>query len=81
MILFDEPTTGLDPPTATGINDMIRRLRDTHNLTAVVTTHDMGTARAIADRVVMIKNGRVVFEGTLEEAEADTKMRNFMEGQ
>lgn len=77
-ILFDEPTTGLDPPTAAEVSRTIRRLRDEHGLTAVVTTHDMGTARALADRVVMLKDGRKVFEGSLQDAAADTAMRKFM---
>lgn len=79
-ILCDEPTTGLDPPTAAEVSKTIRRLRDEHGLTAVVTTHDMGTARALADRVVMLRDGRVVFEGSLQDAAADTAMRKFMGG-
>lgn len=79
-ILLDEPTTGLDPPAVAEVTRTIKRLHEEHGLTAVVTTHDMATARALADRVIMIKEGRKVFEGSLQDTEADTAIRRFMEG-
>ena len=80
IMLFDEPTTGLDPPTASGISALLNRLKGTGSLTSIVTSHDMESARKVADRIVWIRDGRVVFEGTFEEAMADSDVREFIEG-
>jgi len=67
-ILFcDEPSAGLDPLTAAGIDRLIRDLRDALSMTVVVVTHEMASVAAIADRVVMLDDGRILFDGTVAE--------------
>jgi phospholipid/cholesterol/gamma-HCH transport system ATP-binding protein len=81
-ILYDEPTTGLDPITSDSINHMIRRLQHRLNVTSVVVTHDMKTAFHCADHVVMLYEGRAYFSGTIEELQAssDPVITDFIEG-
>jgi phospholipid/cholesterol/gamma-HCH transport system ATP-binding protein len=67
ILLFDEPTAGLDPITATEIARLIQQLKDHRKLTAVVVTHDIPGARMFSDRFVMIHEGKLVFEGSFEE--------------
>jgi phospholipid/cholesterol/gamma-HCH transport system ATP-binding protein len=69
IVLYDEPTTGLDPLTTRAINRLIRKLQAELSITSVVVTHDMSTARYTADRLVFLDSGRVAFEGTVAEAE------------
>ena len=66
-ILYDEPTTGLDPVTAEGINRLISELHDKLKVTSVVVTHDMHSAFSVATRMAMLHNGRIIAEGTKEE--------------
>ena len=54
LMLYDEPTTGLDPIMSDVINELIMSTRETHPVTSIVVTHDMRTARKVADRVVML---------------------------
>jgi phospholipid/cholesterol/gamma-HCH transport system ATP-binding protein len=81
-ILYDEPTTGLDPITSDSINHLIRRLQRRLNVTSVVVTHDMKTAFHCADHVVMLHEGRVYFTGTIDELQASTDpvITDFIEG-
>lgn len=67
VLLYDEPTTGLDPITADMINDLIVDLNRKLNVTSVAVTHDMTSAYKIADRIVMLYQGRVEFDGTPDE--------------
>ncbi len=67
VILYDEPTTGLDPITADMINELIIDLHKKLKVTSVSVTHDMTSAYKIADRIVMLHEGRVEFEGTPDE--------------
>jgi phospholipid/cholesterol/gamma-HCH transport system ATP-binding protein len=67
IMLYDEPTTGLDPMTARTICDIIRRLRDAQGVTSVMVTHQMPDAFRVGDRFLAIHEGQVVFEGTAEE--------------
>jgi phospholipid/cholesterol/gamma-HCH transport system ATP-binding protein len=67
IIFFDEPTTGLDPIMADVINDLIRHLVEELGATALSITHDMASVRKIADRVAMLYDGRIVWEGPVEE--------------
>lgn len=60
VVLYDEPTSGLDPVTSVTINSLIRRLNRTLGITSVVVTHDLQGALAIADRILLLKNGRAV---------------------
>jgi phospholipid/cholesterol/gamma-HCH transport system ATP-binding protein len=68
-VLYDEPTTGLDPITADSINDLIRGLQDRLRVTSVVVTHDMASAFKVGDRIAMLHEGRIIFEGTPEEVQ------------
>lgn len=63
-ILYDEPTSGLDPISSTLIEDYIVRLKDETKAASVVVTHQMSTIQRTADRVIMLYQGRIVFEGT-----------------
>jgi phospholipid/cholesterol/gamma-HCH transport system ATP-binding protein len=67
LILYDEPTTGLDPLTTDVINRIILRLRRKLGVTSVVVTHDMRTAFTVADRIIMLDQGRIVAEGSPEQ--------------
>lgn len=69
LVLYDEPTTGLDPIRADGINDLILKMRDALGLTGIVVTHDLASARKVADRVVVLYEGRIVADGTFDEVE------------
>lgn len=67
-LLYDEPTTGLDPITSDAIDRMIRRLDAELGVTSVVVTHDMDSAFTVGERFALLNNGHVVFEGSAEEA-------------
>ena len=81
-LLYDEPTTGLDPVTTTVIDRLIIRTREELNVTSVVITHDMGSAYRVADRIGMLHDGVIRFLGTPEEVQAcpDPVVRGFIEG-
>ena len=81
-ILYDEPTTGLDPITTDSINHLIRRLQRRLGVTSIVVTHDMKTAFHCADRVTFLHEGHVHFLGTIEELRAseDVVIQDFIEG-
>ena len=66
-ILYDEPTAGLDPISSTLIEDYIVRLKEETNAASIVVTHQMSTITRTADRVIMLYDGRIVFEGTPDE--------------
>ena len=67
IILYDEPTAGLDPVASTIIEDYIVRLRNETGSTAIVVTHQLSTIKRCADRVIMLYHGKLVFEGTAHE--------------
>jgi len=67
VLLYDEPTTGLDPIRADMINDLIVELNNRLNVTSIAVTHDMTSAFKIADRIVMLYQGRVEFDGRPDE--------------
>jgi len=67
IILYDEPTTGLDPQSAERITDLVLRLRDTMGKTSIMVTHDIADAFKVGDRITVLDRGVVVFEGTPEE--------------
>jgi phospholipid/cholesterol/gamma-HCH transport system ATP-binding protein len=81
-ILYDEPTTGLDPITGDAINDLIRSMQKRLGVTSVVVTHDMTSAYRVGDRIAMLNDGKVVFEGTIDETRntKDPLVRQFIEG-
>jgi phospholipid/cholesterol/gamma-HCH transport system ATP-binding protein len=82
ILLFDEPTTGLDPVISDIIADLIMEMDETLHATTVTITHDMKVAFKIADRVAMLFNGEIVEQGTPEEFQASTNpiVRQFIEG-
>ena len=67
ILLLDEPTAGLDPITSREIDDLVLKLQEDHDLTSIVVTHDLQSAKAIADRVALLDKGKVVKEGSFEE--------------
>jgi phospholipid/cholesterol/gamma-HCH transport system ATP-binding protein len=69
FILYDEPTTGLDPATANVVGDYILKLQDELDVTSVVVTHDLPLARRISDRIALLYNGKTATQGTPEEIE------------
>jgi phospholipid/cholesterol/gamma-HCH transport system ATP-binding protein len=82
VILYDEPTTGLDPINTARINHLIVGIKRALGLTSVVVTHDMGTAFTVSDRLIMLGKGRVVLEGPPEEFRRTNNayVRDFIEG-
>jgi len=82
IMLYDEPTTGLDPITSDVINRLIRRLQDRLKITSIAVTHDMRSAYHIADRIAMLHEGRIHAMGTPDEIQAtrDPIVRQFIEG-
>jgi phospholipid/cholesterol/gamma-HCH transport system ATP-binding protein len=81
-LLYDEPTTGLDPVTTAVIDRLIMRMADELNVTSLVVTHDMKSAYRIADRVAMLYKGRIRYVGTPAEIQQsdDPVVRGFVEG-
>jgi phospholipid/cholesterol/gamma-HCH transport system ATP-binding protein len=67
IILYDEPTTGVDPITADAINLLIDELHDKLKVTSIVVTHDMRSAYKVADRIAMLYDGKIIAEGTPDE--------------
>ncbi len=82
VILYDEPTTGLDPVRADVINELILKLKRELRVTSVVVTHDMASVFKVADRVIMLHQGKLIFDGTCQEIrDSDTDaVRRFVEG-
>jgi ABC-2 type transport system ATP-binding protein len=64
LMLLDEPTTGLDPRSKLDVQTFIEELRDTHDATIVLTTHDMDEADRLCDRIALLNDGRIVVEDT-----------------
>ncbi len=81
-VLYDEPTTGLDPITSDSINHLIRRLQRRLQVTSVVVTHDMHTAFHTADRIAFLDDGVIHFLGTVDEllASTDRFVQDFIQG-
>ena len=67
ILLFDEPTAGLDPITAAETDDLILRLQKERHLASVVVTHDIHGARAVSDRLALLRDGEILIEGTFED--------------
>ncbi len=82
VILYDEPTTGLDPKTITNIGDMIMKLQRELRVTSVVVTHDMPTARKVSDRVAMLHDCAFPYVGTVEQIwhSSEANVRDFVHG-
>ncbi len=82
VVLYDEPTTGLDPIMADVINDLICGLQKELEITSVVVTHDIKSAYKVGDRIAMLYGGRIVFSGPPDEVRttSDPVVRQFVEG-
>lgn len=82
LMLYDEPTTGLDPIVADSINHLINRLGEQLNMASIVVTHDMASAYMIADRMYYLHEGLFYFEGSTDEVRGSTDplVRKFIEG-
>lgn len=79
IMLYDEPTTGLDPITTKEISDLILTLQKKLNMTSIVVTHDLICAEIIADRAIFLKDGKIAYEGTIQEFtnSNDPFLKNF----
>ncbi len=80
LLLLDEPTTGLDPRSKQEVQHFVRTLRDTHDATVLLTTHDMDEAEALCDRVAIIDGGRLVAEETPEALKTRVGREMALEG-
>lgn len=80
-ILYDEPTTMVDPLMASLLGDLIEKLKHQLKLTSIVVTHDMRLAKKLADRIVFLHEGRAIFVGSVEEMEQcpDEVIKQFLE--
>lgn len=83
MVLYDEPTTGLDPVRADGINELILRLKRDLGVTNLVVTHDLTSARKVADYCVMLLGGRIAAAGSFADLERcpDPRVQHFLHAQ
>jgi phospholipid/cholesterol/gamma-HCH transport system ATP-binding protein len=82
VVLYDEPTTGLDPIRAAGIDELIVKLKREMGVSNIVVTHDLASARRVADRVVMLLGGRIAADGTFDQVaqSTDPRVQHFMTG-
>lgn len=91
LVLYDEPTTGLDPIMSDVINELMLRTASQHRVTSIIVTHDMNSARKVADRVVMLMplsrlrsdESQVIYDGPPEELDRcrDRRVRQFVRGE
>jgi len=70
ILLFDEPTSGLDPITASEIDALILKMQKEANMTSIVVTHDLPSARTVSDRLAVMRDGEILIEGTFEDLQA-----------
>ncbi|MCF7957874.1 MAG: ABC transporter ATP-binding protein [Phycisphaerae bacterium] len=82
VILYDEPTTGLDPIRADIINELILKMQSKLKVTSVVVTHDMASAYKIADRIIMLDKGHIIADGSVEDIRehSSSLVQNFIQG-
>ena len=80
ILLLDEPTAGLDPISSAEIDDLVLKLQDEHHMASIVVTHDLHSAKTIADRLALLNEGNVVIEGNFEQLqESDIEfVREFL---
>ena len=83
LLFFDEPSAGLDPITAAGLDELILKLRNVFKMTIIVVTHELPSVFTIADYVIMLDAGEVIFSGTLDELRASVhpRIKMFLERQ
>lgn len=79
IMLYDEPTSGLDPITSTEINNLINEVKTSFKTTSIIITHDLTCAKATADKVAMLYDGKFIKKGTFEEVfeSNDERIKNF----
>jgi phospholipid/cholesterol/gamma-HCH transport system ATP-binding protein len=82
VVLYDEPTTGLDPINTARVNHMIMGLQERLNITSIVVTHDMKSAFSISDRMAMVHSGQVIYSAPVDEFRRaeDARVRDFIDG-
>ena len=82
IILYDEPTTGVDPIMADAVNELIKNLHDKLEITSIVVTHDMTSAYKVGNKIAMLYDGRIIAEGTPDEIKKmdDPTVRQFITG-
>ncbi len=82
IMLYDEPTTGLDPATSREISKLILEVQKKYKTSSIIVTHDMECARMVSDRMVVLKDGEYIVEGTFEELQKndDPFVKSFFEG-
>jgi phospholipid/cholesterol/gamma-HCH transport system ATP-binding protein len=80
IVLYDEPTTGLDPANSRRIGQLIRSLQRELHATSVVVTHDLALCFAVSDRIALLKDGRLAVEGPPDELREHAELRTFLEG-
>jgi len=83
LLFFDEPSAGLDPITAAGLDELILKLRNVFKMTIIVVTHELPSVFTISDYVIMLDAGEVIFSGTLDELRASVhpRIKMFLERQ
>ena len=81
ILFFDEPSSGLDPITAAGLDKLILKLRDVFKITIIVVTHELPSLSMISDHVIMLDRGEAIFSGTLDEMKKadDPRIKMFLE--
>ena len=81
-VLYDEPTTGLDPITSDKINSLIKKVSEKRKVTSIVVTHNMKTLKIVANKVIMLHEGDIIFDGETDElfSSNDSFIRYFVTG-
>ena len=69
VVFFDEPSAGLDPITAAGVDELVLNLRKLLGITFIIVTHELDSIRLVADRIIMLDRGKVIFTGTIDQAQ------------
>jgi phospholipid/cholesterol/gamma-HCH transport system ATP-binding protein len=82
ILLFDEPTAGLDPITASEIDDLIVKLQKERHITSVVVTHDIHGARTVSDRLALMRDGEILIQGAFDDLQKsrDPFVVQFLKG-
>ena len=82
IILYDEPTTGVDPIMGDAVNDLIKSLHDKLKVTSIAVTHDMKSAYKIADKIAMLYEGKIIIHGSTDDIRMSTNpiVRQFISG-
>ena len=81
-LFYDEPTTGLDPITSDKINSLIKKVSEKKKVTSIVVTHNMKTLRFVANKVIMLHEGNIIFDGNVDElfCSNDSFIKYFVTG-